>query len=305
MRADRSLVGIIGIALAASTLVTLFIVGEGGAPYSIVKTEYSASGRGRWVSGVTILSKEPIASLRLSHYCLYNRTDLLANVDRNGTPDQICRRIPDVKSCLDATESLGQEPEIRTFRVEMARWRSHEDLDRKTYDLILYDFSRVVWQAVPDSIMYSLDRPVFGRGHLWDFYNCFACVFDDGGQPVFFYEGVADFFLNKVIIIEELTIQKNEQKDVYHGVVKEDSTDEALSVLRAPDRGVVTFEDLKRNDHIAVYYAMDSSKTPLQPGGIYSTAFHQIIGIVTISVDGGEPDVVFNVLDPPQPLPPD
>jgi hypothetical protein len=305
MRADRSLVGVIGIALVASTALTLFIIGEGGGPYSIVKSEYSASGRGRWVSGVTLLCKEPIASLRLSHYCLLNRTELLADVDRNGTPEQICRRIPNLLSYLSTTQTMGQEPDVKALKVEMARWESYEDIVRETYDLILYDFSKIVWQAVPDRIMYSLERPAHGRGHLWDFYNCFACIFDDEGQPIFFYEGVADFFLNKVISIEELTVQKNEQKDMYYGVVEENSTDDAFSVLRAPDRGVVTFEDLKRNDHIAVYYSLDSSKTPLQQGGIFATPFHQIMRIVAISVDEGEPDYIFNVLDPPQPLPPD
>ncbi len=298
------MVGIIGIALVASTIVTLFVIGEGGPPYSLVKSEYTASGRGRWVSGVTLLSKEPIASLKLSHYCLLNRTHLLATVDRNGTPEEISRRIPDVLSYLKAAQASGQEPDVMAFEVEMARWRSYDDLVRETYEVILYDFSRVVWQAVPDTIMYSMERPVFGRGHLWDFYSCFACVFDEGGEPVFFYEGVADFFLNKVISIEELTIQKNEEKEVYHGIVEDNSTDDALSILKAPDRGVVTFEDVKRNDRIAVYFSMDSSKTPLRQGGNHATPLNQIMSIVAVSVNEGEPDYVFNVLDPPQPVPP-
>jgi hypothetical protein len=161
-----------------------------------------------------------------------------------------------------------------------------------------------VWQAVPDDIMYSLQRPTFRWGHLYDFYNVFACAFDEEGNLTYFYEGVADFYVNKVIIIDELTIQLNENKSTFFGVTKEDTPDEH-SILFAPDRGVVTFEELERNDRISVVFSLDTSKFPLNPGGIHQIPIRDVIHIVEIEVDGAVEEYIVRTVDPPQPEPED
>lgn len=303
MKADRSLVGIILIALVVSTLVTLFIVGEKGGPYSIIKNEYRSGGRLRFISGLTLLAKEPMGSLRISHYCLINRTDLICGLSGQGSPEEVCRRVPCIESYLGL--SYFREPEIRKFSVEVPKWIDEKTLILEKFDLYLYDFSKVVWQAVPDDLMYSTERPVFKNGHLWDYYNVFACLFDENGNLTLFYEGVADFYCNKVISIEELTVQKNENKSIYFGVTEEGKVQErVLSVLNAPDRGVVRFEDVDRNDRLAVTFSIDPSRKPQDPTRAYGQfPMYKIMHIVEISPDEGNPEYVTNMVNPPKPIP--
>jgi len=301
IKADKSLIGIILIALVVSTVITLFIIGEGGGPYSIIKTEYSKSGTGRWLTGVNLLAKEPIGSLRISHFALINRTDLIGEIDRNGTPEEVCKRIRSLEAYLKAVEAVGGEPTIRKLRVEIPRWEDENSMVREEFDLYLYDFSDYVWQAVPDEIMYSLQRPRFGWGHLYDYYSAFGCAFDEDGKLTYFLEGVADFYVNKVIIIDELSVQLNQNKTTYYGVTREDTTGEERSVLFAPDRGVVTFKDLSRNDRMSVVFSMDTSKFPLDQRGLHQIPIRSVLHIVEITVDGTETEYIHRIVEPPPP----
>jgi hypothetical protein len=258
--------------------------------------------------GTTLLAKEPIGSLRLSHFSLINRSDLLGEVDREGTPEEVSARIPNLKAYLDAAGQGYGEPEIAKLKAKVPRWVDLDTLEEVEYDLVLYDFSKIVWEAVPGEVIHSTDRPRFSRGHLWDFYDTFACLFDKNGNLTFFYEGVADFYNSKVIIVEELTVQRNDEKSTYFGITEEgEATDSELSVLSAPDRGTVHFEDLRRNDRVAVMYSLDSSKLPTVKLPTvtlpYQVPIHDIIHIVAIGEDEGEPEYIVNTHEPPKPEP--
>jgi hypothetical protein len=302
MKADRSLVGIIMIALVVSTVITLFIIGEGGGPYSIIKSEYSKSGTGRWLIGVNLLAKEPIGSLKISHYALIKRD--YPEIDPTGTPEEVSKRIRSLESYMKAVEAVGGEPIVKKLRVQIPRWEDEDTLLNEEFDLYIYDFSEYVWQAVPDDIMYSLQRPRHRYGHLFDYYNAFGCAFDDNGNLTYFLEGVADFYVNKVIIIDELTVQLNQNKTTYYGVTKEDTPGGELSVLFAPDRGIVTFEDLERNDRISVVFSMDTSKFPLDKNGLGQVSIQSVLHIVEITVDDTETEYIHRIVEPnpPQPI---
>jgi len=304
MRVDRSLVGAVLIALVISTLVTLFIVGEKGGPYLLVKNEYRSAEKGRFIIGQTLLAKEPIASLKLSYFCMVNRTELLGGINRSGSPQDVCARIPSLRSYLDMSEAGFRAPEITHFRVQLPIWVDAERLVEKEFDLYLYDFSKLVWQAVPADLMHSLERPAFGRGHLWDYYNVFACLFDKEGNLSYFYEGVADFYTGKVISIEQLTVQRNDEKSVYYGAAEDaETTGDVLSTLNAPDRGVVSYEELRRNDRVTILFSIDSSKLPSIDGN-WAVPIYRIVHIAVISVDGVGEEFIANMADPPKPATP-
>ena len=301
MKVDRSLVGAVLIALVISTLVTLFIVGEKGGPYLLVRNDYRSAEKGRFIIGQTLLAKEPIASLELSYFCLVNRTDLLGAINRSGSPQDVCARIPSLRSYLDISEAGFRAPDMSHFRVQLPTWVDGNRLAKKEFDLYLYDFSKLVWQAVPAELMHSLERPSFGRGHLWDYYNVFACLFDEEGNLSCFYEGVADFYTGKVISIEELTIQRNEEKSVYYGAAEHAETaGNVLSVLDAPERGVVYYEELRRNDRLTILFSIDSSKLPSIDGN-WAIPIYRIVHIAAISVDGVEEEFIANMANPPKP----
>ena len=303
MKADRSLVGVIAIALVISTVITMFIVGEGGGPYSVIKSEYGGSGPGRWLVGISLLAKEPIATLKVSPYGFVRRQECLAGIDLDGTPQEVMARIPSLRSYLDMAAAVNMEPIVRPLDIVVPRYQDEKTLLQEEFHAYIYDFSELVWQAVPDELMYSTERPVFGRGHLWDFYNAFACLFDEDGNLTYFYQGVADFFVSKVIIIDELSIQRNEEKTTYYGVTKEDTADEARSIVYAPDRGVVTFEDLERNDRVGVVYSLDTNKLPLNPGGMSSISFYTVMHIFETRTDEAEAEYIVSMHDPPRPQP--
>lgn len=304
MKIDRSLIGVALIALIVSTLITLFMIGAKGGPYSIVSDEYRSAGARRFISGVTILAKKPMEYLTLSHYCLINRTDLIINVSRVGEPEEVMERIPNLQTYLNMSDLLP--PRKFNFSVRIPIWIDRERLVERKFQVYLYDFSRIAWQAVPDEIRRSTRRPSFRGGHLWDYYDVFACAFDEGGNLTYFYEGVADFFLGRVISVEELTVQRNGKKTTYFGVGEEGKPGEAIgSVLEVPDRGVVTFEDVKRNERLAVTFSIDPSRMPLDPTKTYGQIpIHHIMHVVEITADGAAPRYLANMVKPPKPPPP-
>ncbi len=302
MKGARSLAGVVMIALLVSTLVTAFMVGEEGS-YAIVKAEYGVSGRSRVVSGITLLAKRSMGSLRLSHFALVNRTDLVQDRIWEGEPAEICEQVPSIKSYLDTSRAVGIEPQISQFSMELTHWLDHDTKVRKKYEAYLYDFSEIVLHAVPETIMHSLQRPVYGRGHLWDYYDAFACLFDENRKLAYFYIGVADFYINRVISIEELTVQRNDDRSTYYGVTGEGEIMQGvLSTLGVPPRGIARFEDVRRNDMLSVVMSIDSSKMPLRDG-TYSRAITEVMQIIQISENEVEPEYIVNAFDPPRPAP--
>lgn len=303
MKADRSLLGVILIALVLSTIVTAFIIGEDDAPFSVVKNEYRESGNARFISGVTLLTKQSLPWLRVSHYCLMNRTDLIGNISRQGTPWEVCERMPGVQAFLNI--STFRDPKKIRLKTTIPLWEDRETLVEKEFDVYLYDFSESAWHAIPDKIMYSIKRPKFRWAHLWDFHDAFACLFDENGDLTYFYIGVADFFINKVKSLDEMTIERNENTTKYLGLSEEGRIKEGEpSVVNAPDRGVILFKDLKRNDRLAVKTVLDPSVMPQmrrRPSGYIP--LNELIHIVEIEPSTGETEYLANSFRPPKPKP--
>lgn len=81
-------------------------------------------------------------------------------------------------------------------------------------------------------------------------------LIDGEGELSRFYQGVADFFLQKVISVKELSVEKNEEKSLYFGATAEE-VEGASSIFSAPPRGVLVFEDIRRNDVIGVLFQVD------------------------------------------------
>jgi hypothetical protein len=278
VRVDRSLVGVILIAIVVSTLITIFIIGEGGE-YSIVKKirpSWAPQRTGETYSfTLTMVANSNLGSVKMRHYCLMNRTDKIVDVSRSGTPEEIAERIPEIEAYLDATSNDPTLVDVSVHDVEI--WEQE-------YELHLYDFSRVVWSSVPEGIMKSTNRPRSGIGFLWDFYDTFAVLLDKEGELSLFYQGVADFFLQKVISVKELSVEKNEEKEVYFGATVEE-VEGASSIFNAPPRGVLVFEDLRRNDVIGVLFQVDGGGVPNSKG---------LLHITSISVDEASPEYIDN-----------
>lgn len=269
MRIDRSLVGVILIAIVVSTLITGFIVGERGG-YSIVKNvrpNWAPQRTGETYSfTLSIVANSNLGSIKVRHYCLLNRTDRIINVSKSGSPGEIAGRIPEIEAYLGAIRNDQSLVDVSVHEV---------GIGEREYELHLYDFSRVVWSSVPEGIMKSTNRPRSGIGFLWDFYDTFAVLLDKEGELSRFYQGVADFFLQKAISVRELSVEKNEEKEIYFGATVEEVEDES-SMFNAPPRGVLIFENIKRNDVIGVLFQVDGGGVPSSRG---------LLHITSISVD--------------------
>lgn len=303
MRGSRSLLGVILIALVLSTVVTLFIIGEEEGIYSVVSNEYRSAGGTRFISGVALLMKQPVSWLSLSHYCLMNRTELIAGRSYEGTPEEICLSVAAIEAYMNMSEF--HQPKRIHIPVEIPIWIDEETMVEREFDLYLFDFSKVVWEAVPDEIMYSTDRPVFRNSHLWDFYSTFACLFDEDGDLTYFFVGVADFYLNKILSLEELTVERNENETEYLGLTEEGRIREGSpSVLTTPDRGFVLFEDLERNDRLGVKFHIDPNAMPQSRRTTHGRIpIYQLIHIVEIETSTGGSEYLVNMVEPPKPRP--
>jgi hypothetical protein len=263
---DRGLVGVLLICLIASTLVAFLFFGLAPAErVTLIRLEpFDTRGSEKVHSYVIeLLVREPIENLEVQFSYLLRvdeeaHEELRSLMEAEGLlepSEEALLSIPKVEGILEMEEWFENPPSHEYYRDSA----DYKDLRREvTYDLAvldLHDFFR----HLPDSA---------GPG-VFKSYFIFASVFHE--ENVSFYQGVADYYLNREESLGKITYEREGESHLYENpntIVPKSS--EFVHIYEAPRFGTISFNDLGEKETVKVLY---TTRHVLGPGILVARVF--------------------------------
>jgi len=254
MKVDRSLVGVIGIAIVLSTMITLFIIGEKAKEdVTILRDEFPSklsTMEQKYAFVLSMIARKPLEDVTVKY-------NILSRVGRDNIPfinpnkttganaEETIMNLVKIKSLMDQANYLGVGVDEWNGTVE---WKN----ESKTYkfDMYFYDFSNVVRAFAPNYTVLDL-RTSFA---VW--------LNQSNGSIFYYFEGVPDYFYNRNRTIVDLTITHNDQSQYYRAVSEIEVEGKYKQIMEAPLYGTVTFEDVKKDDRLFVIYSLKGTTIP-------------------------------------------
>jgi hypothetical protein len=165
-----------------------------------------------------------------------------------------------ISSIMDMAVKAGSDPIEYEMEVE---W------NRTPHDLYVMDFTDVLVPVLDDSLLAGYS--VTGVSTIY------AGVFNETGLALVF-SGFKDYFPKRNVTITEMSINFNDEKDTFKRI-KELSPSEIASgvptLLDAPPLGMLSFEDLEKDDTIRLAFSVDRSTVP----------YHENLELIRIFTD--------------------
>ncbi len=257
MKIDRGLMGVLGIAVVLSTLVTLSIIGgKLGVDVDVLRNEFppTMTDTGQEYSfTLSVITTRPLEAVGIRCNTL-ERIELSEAafrdpVKKGDTVSQTLYGLAKLGTMLDQVAYLGVEVDSWNGTME---WRNLTRTHR--YDMYVYDFTDLVWLTSPDNL---------GLGFTTTYV---VCLDPEAHSVSHYFEGVSDFFFNRVRDITDLALQNNNQIQHYRPQAKIQSPGEgwnqdAMDIVEAPMYGTVGFESLEREDRISIAFSVKPETT--------------------------------------------
>lgn len=248
----REFIGIVLIALTASTIVTLMLIGEVSEDRVEVLENKHPKGLGhdsRNTFSLALIAREPLTSVVIEVSALRELDTTTMEVEMGQFGREAMMELEPISTMMEMCNQIGVEPE----EFEM------EDVVRNktTQDLYVFDFT----DALAD-----INGNVVSGYDDWGLTTVYAGFFNESGMS-YLYGGVSDFFFMRNSTITELSVEFNDDKKVYKRL-KELSPSEIASgvpdMLDAPPLGMVEFRDLEKDDTMRLAFSIDRSSVPNQ-----------------------------------------
>ncbi len=248
----REFIGIVLIALTASTVVTLMLIGEVSEDRVEVlenKHPKGLSHDSRNTFSLALIAREPLTSVVIEVSALRKLDTRTMDLEMGQFGREAMMELEPISTMMEMCNQIGVEPE----EFEM------EDVVRNktTQDLYIFDFTDAL-ANVDGSIVSGYDD--------WGLTTVYAGFFNESGMS-HLYGGVNDFFFMRNSTITELSVEYNDDKEVYKRL-KELSPSEIASgvpdMLDAPPLGMVEFRDLEKDDTMRLAFSIDRSSVPNQ-----------------------------------------
>ena len=278
MARRRDILGIVMIALTASTIFTFFIAVErADRPIEVLEDAFPPQIRHdlRNTFSLGVIARRPLSfmDVEVSFLCrLYGHNSSTKGRDGMMEAHEI--------STMDIlARGLGMEPieyQIEGFKRGL-----------ETYDVYVIDYTDILRPVADDAVL--------GGYSSYGLTTIFAGLSNETGL-MFIYAGTRDFFPRRNATITELSISLNDEKEVFKRM-KELSPAEIASgvptVLDAPDLGSVRMTDLMKDDTLRLAFSVDRSTV----GGddTYLKVYrNDMIEIVQVWADGQVEDTLLN-----------
>ncbi len=254
MAIRRELVGILLIALTASTIVTLFMAGEKAKRNVEVlentfPQEIKFSGRNTFSLG--LIARKPLSVLQVEFASLHANDVSSLSPERGKFGRKAVLSLSCVSTLYEMADSLGVSPIEYEMKVERNKTKR---------DMYVFDFSGILRRIVGDDLLGGYA----GGGAT----SVYAAVFNETGIG-YFYSGFKDFFYPRNSTITELTITYNDESQTYKRQ-KELSKAEIQSgvptVMDAPPVGSLIFDDVKKDDTVRIAFSVDRAAVPFRDG---------------------------------------
>jgi hypothetical protein len=251
MKVDKSLVGVIGIAIVLSTMITMFIIGERAQEdVTVLRNEFPArlsTMEQKYAFVLSMIARKPLTEVSVQ-YNVLSRIGLRNTTTESTDEETIRANLPKIDTLLQEAEKLGVTPDIWTGK---ANWKNvTETLE---FDMYLYDFTDMVKATTPNFT--ALDVRTTYAVWLWE-----------NGTIFYYFEGVSDFFYNRNRTIVDLTITHNDESDYYRAVSEIEVEGKYEQIMKAPLLGRVTFTDVEKDDRLFVIYSLKGTTIPGHSG---------------------------------------
>ncbi len=244
----REMVGVGLVALTASTILTMFLIGERAEhPVDILENAFPPQIRHdlRNTFSFATIARKPVEQLVVQVSCLnrFDLKDMGINVTKKGREGMMSIRM--ISDLSTMAGKAGLDPvEFEVKRVER---------NRTEYSMYVIDFTDVLRPVVDPRVLAGYA----GAGLS----TVYAALFNETGLA-YLYGGSRDFFNNRNGSISELSIAYNDDKEVYKRM-KELSPSEIASgvpsLLDAPAMGTLVYDQLKRDDTLRLAFSVDRS----------------------------------------------
>lgn len=278
---DRKLIGILGIALIASTTGFSFFVGEKvRGPIEIIKNEWNLPmdpggmyqlprTEGRYAYALGLVLRTPVQRLDLVFGTLENssfETHFLSN-QGNLSQQKLFRTISEVGNMTSIIESYAVASSMplldRQFPIHV---------ETQENDGFLVDLTYAASSLAPSEIQRTLP-------------TLHAILLNSNGRVSQYYRGFPDFFLEREKSILDITIQYNQNITKYSQRMTQKGT--SLLMKDAPGTGHLVFNDLKKEDQILLTIAINPSPVSTRK---------PIMHVVLIFIDGQYYEGLANLL---------
>ena len=248
----RELVGILLIAVTASTMVTVLMVGERsernvGLLENTFPSEIKFSGRNTFSLG--LIARKPTSVLDVEFASLHADDIGSFDVERGKFGREGVLSLRSISTLYQMVSSMGVSPIEYEMRVER---------NNSEYGMYVMDFSQVLSEMVGDDLLGG-----YGGGGVTSIY---AVLFNETGIA-YVYSGFKDFFYPRNSTITELSVSYNDRSDMFKGrkeLSKAEIKAGAATVMDAPRVGSLIFEDVKKDDTVRVAFSIDRAAIPYE-----------------------------------------
>ncbi len=258
MKVDRSLVGVIGIAIVLSTLITLFIIGESAEEdVTILRNEYPSTlstMEQKYAFVLSMISRRPLEQVKVRYNTLKKIRDediayLDSNVTTGDTHEETIMNLAKINRMMDQARYIGADPDMWNGTVE---WRNQS----RTYefDMYMYDFTDVLKASAP------------GKAGLGATSTYVVWLNQTNGSVFYYFEGVSDYFFNRNRTIVDLTLTHNNQSQRYRAVSEIEVEGKYEQIMEAPMYGTVKFEEVEKDDRLFVIFSLKGTTIPAHNG---------------------------------------
>ena len=279
---SREVIGVVLVALTASTVFTLFLVGERSKEYlEILENTFPAQMRHdlRNTFSIAAILRRPVkyADIEIGSLSRLDLRELSIATDKSGREGMLSLGF--ISDLFDMSGSLGVEPV--EYGMEDVDW------NRSRYSMYVMDFT--------DALLPLVQARTLGGYSGGGLTTIYAGLFNESGLA-HLYAGSRDFFSSRNSTITELTVSLNDGKQAYKRVKELSAEDVAAGVapmLDAPGLGTVSFSDLGRDDTIRLSFSIDRATVPAYDD-VYKIWRHHKLELAVIKVNGEVQDRMAN-----------
>jgi hypothetical protein len=254
MKVDRSLVGVIGIAIVLSTMITLFIIGERAEEdVTILRNEFPATlstMEQKYAFVLSMIARKPLEQVKVKYNILRrvlpeNIVYLDANHTTGDNPSETLMNLAKLHHTLDQANYVGAQPDVWNGTVEWKNaTRTH------TFDMYMYDFTDMVKASAPSDTGLGVTSTYV----VW--------LNQTNGSIFYYFEGISDYFYNRNRTIVDLTITHNDESEYYRAVSEIEVEGKYEQIMEAPMFGTVTFEEVEKDDRLFVIFSLKGTTVP-------------------------------------------
>lgn len=252
MKVDKSLVGVIGIAIVLSTMITLFIIGERAQEdVTILRNEFPArlsTMEQKYAFVLSMIARKPLTDVTVQYNILSN-AGVPEDATTEATPEETIRKnLPKIDFMIEETERIGQGYD---YWEGTADWKNvTETLE---FDMHMYDFTDMIRATTPNNTALGVTSTYV----VWLWKN---------GTIFRTFSGVTDFFYNRNRTIVDLTITHNDESEYYRAVSEIEVEGKYEQIMKAPILGRVTFTEVEKDDRLFVIFSLKGTTIPGHSG---------------------------------------